>query len=1132
MGHCCFFLVWLCAVHPVQGAASAMRAEGLTCEYAVNPLGVDVPRPRFGWVLASPLRAQWQSAYRILVASSREKLDANQGDKWDSGKVVSQRSFNIPYAGGPLDSGERCWWKVMAWDSAGKPTDWSEPATFEMGLLKPTDWKGEWIGMDAGTSLPFVPGKIGRAVSLDGAGQTIRIPHHARLKPANAITISAWTKPVKVGKAGDPGGGWQEIYRKEDGEARHLLATGHTGRVRGLWVGLGIGGRYVERGAAVDPATMTDGRWHHATATYDGSTIRIYFDGREVGRFDHRGKLDTRGSAPAYIGSLAGRMEFFQGGIDDVRVYARALSAAEVQALASGQEVEPRGLVGWWKLDGDLRNSVAGPDGEAVDTAALRRAVGRSPLLRKEFTLQRPLRRARAYICGLGWYELYINGRKVGDHVLDPATTNYHKRALYVAYDVTDRLRRGRNAIGVMLGNGWFCEPGRFKYGDSPRVLMQLVLEFADGTATSIETDPTWKAAPGPITRNDLYGGETYDARLEKPGWTNPGYDDSQWANPLAKAPPGGTLQAQLMPPIKVMKTLKPARLTNPKPGIYVYDFGQLFGGWARLRVKGPKGARVTIKYSARIFNDTGLLDKRRHRAGETDVYILKGDPNGETYEPRFTYHPVRYVQVEGYPGTPTLDDLDGRVVHSAVDLSGDFRCSNPLLNKIHRNAVWTLRNELFGIPLDCLHREHWAWTDPATIAGTLYPRKHMPRFWTKWLRDIADAQRPNGAVPDVCPSYPGERSDPAWGGNYPLLVWYLHQYYGDRRILEEHYPGMKRWIDYLTAIARDHIVARGHYGDHMLPGPAPGREEFISSETPRPLVWTGYYYRGAWVASRVAEILGETEDARRYARLAEEIKRAFNARWFDERNERYATGSQTANLFPLALGIVPKGHEERVLRNVVRDILEKRGGHLHTGNTGTTCMVRVLPQMGRADVMYRVATATTYPGWGYMVEQGATTIWEAWGLGQGAESMIMWATIEEFFYGALAGIRAPDYYGPHPMPPGFQRIRIRPCIVGDLTSASGSMRTVRGMVSSRWRKGKNSVTLEVAIPVGSAAEVSVPKAGLRDVAVEETGKMVWKDGAFVAGVAGLKGASESEGYVTFQTGSGTYSFKLTGKAE
>ena len=886
-----------------------------TCEYAIDPLGIDVPQPRFGWVLASEQRGQMQSAYQVLIASSAEKLQADTGDKWDSGKVDSDESVHVPYGGAALSSGEACWWKVRVWDADGAVSRYSEPATFEMGLLQRSDWEGEWIGADA--------------------------------------SISA-------------------------------------------------------------------------------------------------------------------------------------------------------------------------------------------PLLRKEFTIAKELTRARVYISGLGWHELYLNGEKVGDHVLDPATTDYAKQVLYVTHDVTDLLREGANAVGGMLGNGWFSEPEWEAYGDSPRLLVQMTLEYADGDTESLATDGTWKVASGPIVRNDLFGGETYDARLEKPGWAGPGYDDGEWRLALLKAPPGGRMVSQLMPAIKVNQTLKPVKLTNPQPGVFLYDFGQLFGGWARLRVAGERGTQVTIKYSARVFEDSGLIDKRRHEKGnETDTYVLKGDPEGEIYEPRFTYHPVQYVQVEGYPGEPALDSLEGRVVHSAVDLTGDFECSNPLLNQIHRNVVWTFTNGLFGIPLDCLHREHWAWTDPATITGSLYARKHMPLFWTKWLADIVDAQLEDGDIPDVAPAYPtiavmypgfkNYPGDPAWGGSYPPLVWFLYQYFGDRRVLEDHYLPMRQWVDHLTSTAEGHLATQGRLGDHMLPGDAPGQEEFASSETPPPVVWTGYYHRDAAILSQAACVLGESADAEKYALLAERIKEAFNDKWFDAATGTYSTASQTANAFPLALGIVPEEHVGHVLENLVSDVIEKRNGHLRTGNTGTTCLIDVLAGYGYGEVLYRIATQTTYPGWGYMVAQGATTIWESWSLVStvgDSESMIMWATIDEFLYNDLAGIKGPEFYGPRMASPGFREVHIQPYLLGDLQHARASIRTVRGIVSSSWRWTAGGVKLDVTIPANSLAKVSVPKVGPGGATVTEGGGIVWENGRLVRGVAGISGGSESDEYVTFEVGSGSYSFE------
>ncbi len=1121
-----FFVLLLLSVNQVglraQPAGGGITVKELRCEYAGNPLGIDTPQPRFNWLLESNQRAQMQSAYHVLVAGSAEKLRSDIGDKWDSGKAASEKSVNIPYQGRKLSSGEKCYWKVRVWDKYGQASPWSKPAAFEMGLLQESDWQGKWIGRGKPESdLNYITGRFGRAVKLNGTSETVRIEHYPELKPGRQITISAWIKPND-----DFSDRWQEIYRKEDGGARHLLAFGKTGERTGLWLGLGIGGVYTEHCGPVAMGLVKDGKWHLATAVYDGSAMRFYFDGREIAREAVSGPIDTSGSSPAYIGSSQGQTEFFSGGIDDVRIYGRALTTDEIKAIAGGISVGSK-PAGSWKLDGNLKNSVPGNDGEliaAVDPQS-------SPLLRKEFEISKKIKRARIYVSGLGWYELYINGRKVGDHVLDPATADNRKRVLYVTYDVSDMLGRGMNALGVMLGNGWYCEPGKLLYGDSPRLLLQMNIEYADGTSKTIKTDTSWKAAEGPITRNNLWGGETYDARREAKGWKEAGYDDSGWSGAITKSSPGGKMVSQIMPAIKVNQTIRPLKFTNPKPGIYVYDMGQLFGGWARLRVKGSEGTKILLKYSARIFADSGLIDKRRHRGdNETDYYILKGDPKGETYEPRFTYHPVRYVQIEGYPGAPTINDLEGRVVYSAVDMSGDFSCSNPLLNQIHSNVVWTFTNGLFGIPLDCLHREHWAWTDPATITGSLYPRKHMPLFWTKWLDDIKDAQRKDGAVPDVCPTYPGDRSDPAWGGNYPIMVWYLYQYYEDERLLGEHYEGMKRWMEYLTSISENHIVVKGHYGDHMLPGLKPGEEQFISRETPKSLVWTGYYYRGACAVSQIAKILGKVDDARRYGQLAEDVKDAFNRKWLNKDANVYAAGSQTSNFLPLALGIIPEANERGVVQSLVKDIIEKYKVHHHAGNTGTTCMVDSLTEHGYGDLMYKIAAQTSYPGWGYMAAQGATTIWENWGLRNDAESMVMWCTIDEFFYNDLAGIKGPDYYGPGFAAPGFRKIEIKPHVPGDLTFASGSIKTVRGMVSSNWKRTDDSLILEVRIPVGSEAVVSVPRIGLRNIEVTESDKTIWKNGKFIRGAFGITNGTETAEYVTFDIGSGSYRFRLKGQ--
>jgi len=1090
---CCLAVA---SVNKCNGAQGEDARPGLTvaemgCEYAVNPLGIDAAQPRFSWMLESTRRGQMQAAYQVLVASSEADLKENKGDKWDSGRVNSDRSVNVDYRGKALASGEKCYWKVRVWDKQGQPSTWSQPGSFEMGLLEQSDWKGQWIGV-----APVSP-----AVAQQDAAKPARVNVALAAKPSTSFvsgheTLDAINDGFEPAHSGD----------------KHYGAYGNWGRKGTEWV-------QYEWSKPVNFARI-DVYWFS-----DGGGVQLPKASRLL-YWDGNAFVPVKN--PAGLG--------VEGNKYNTTTF-EEITTSKLKLEFDSLETASTGILEFKVYDAG--KSPKFPPIVKVNRAAAlaAAALAPSPLLRKEFAVTKDVRRARVYISGIGWSELYLNGQKVSDRVLDPAATDYDKRVLYVTHDVTGRLKKGPNALGVMLGNGWYCEPGRLQYGDSPRVLLQMQIEYADGSTASVTSDPTWKTIDGPIRRNDFWNGEVYDARLERPGWTLPGYDDSKWAVAAVKPSPGGVVQSQLMPAIKVNQTLRPVKLSVPKPGVYVYDLGQIFGGWARLRMRGPAGTTVTIKYSSHLLHDSGLIDQSRyHSGGATDHYTLKGDGE-ETYEPRFTYHPVRYVQIEGHPGKLAIDDLQGRVTYSDVDLSGRFDCSSPVLNRIHQNVRWTLTNGLFGMPLDCLYREHWAWTDPATITGSLYPRQHMPLFWTKWLEDIAHAQQPDGNVPAICPSYESRpHFDPAWGGNYPMLVWYLYQYLDDERMLRRHYTGMKRCVDYHTSIAEDGIITRGRYGDHMLPGKFPGDEQFISRETPPPLVWTGYYYRGALVVSQAARLLGKTEDAKRYAELADQIKEAFNRKWLNRETHQYATGSQTANLLPLALQIVPQDQRAGVLENIVNSIATEYDGHLHTGNTGTTCMIDTLAAEGHGNLMYRVATTKTYPGWGYMVDQGATTIWETWaghlrsGGYSGAESMIMWATIDEFLYNDLAGIRGPEYYGPGQMAPGFRQIEIRPYVVGDLTHARASVRTVQGVIASGWKKDGNALTLDVTIPAGAGANVSVPTMGLKSVAVAEGGKTVWKDGAYVAGVVGISGASQSADYVAFDVGSGSYSFRLTGQ--
>jgi alpha-L-rhamnosidase len=725
--------------------------------------------------------------------------------------------------------------------------------------------------------------------------------------------------------------------------------------------------------------------------------------------------------------------------------------------------------------------------------------------LRREFRLAGQPARAYAYISGLGYYELRINGRKVGNHVLDPGWTTYDKRVLYSTYDVTPYLRAGDNAVGVMLGHGW--------YG-SRAVLLQMNIELEGGSRAEVVSDATWKVHPGPIVSDSIYHGETYDARLETPGWDQPGFDEAGWKAASLADPPKGVLSAQMMPPIRVVDTIVPLRVTNPRPGMWVYDMGQNFSGWVRLKVRGPRGTAVKLRHAELLYEDGTINVENLRRARATDVYILRGDAEAETYEPRFTYHGFRYVELTGYPGTPPPDAVHGRVVHTDVRPTGGFSCSNDVINRIQRLIYWGIKTNLHSVPTDCNQRdERMGWmADAHLYAETAMLNFDMPAFYTNFLRNIRDIQGEDGTVTDTVPHKWGQRpADPAWGSAYPLIAWYMYQYYGDRRILEEHYGGIKAWADFLHSKAEDGIVSYFYYGDWVAVRKTPGN-----------LVSTFYYYWSTDLVARVAELLGRKEEAAVYRKRAQTIAEAFHRKFYNLETRSYANGTQTANLLPLFLDIAPKEVRGAVWSNLVNDIVYENNTHLTTGIIGTKYLMPLLTRMNRSDLAYELASQTTYPSWGYMVENGATTLWELWqnktGPSMNSHNHPMFGSVGQWFYNALAGIHGA---------PGFAQIRIEPQVVRDLRWASGSFETLRGLVACSWRRTEEGLRLEVAIPVGSQAEVYIPKLGMESAEVFESDRLIWDGQSYRPGAAGVTGVRQTERAIICATGSGRFAFAL-----
>jgi alpha-L-rhamnosidase len=761
-----------------------------------------------------------------------------------------------------------------------------------------------------------------------------------------------------------------------------------------------------------------------------------------------------------------------------------------------------------------------------------------APLLRKEFLLSKKIARARACVSGLGYYELRLNGQRVGDQVLDPGWTSYSKRVFYSIYDVTALVRKGRNAAGLMLGNGWFNPLplafwGHLKLGGAlltgePRAIVQLLIQFTDGTTQIVASDESWRAGDGPILRNSVYLGEVYDARREQPGWDTAGFDDSHWeAAALAGAPELGPLRAQDAPPIRVTRTLKAVKLTEPKPGVFIFDFGRNFAGWARLRVRGPAGARVRLRSGELLYAD-GSLNGMTAVAGQIkgggsqdrsegsgpprtafqlDEYVLKGQGT-EIFTPRFTFHGFRYLEVTGYPGRPDLEALEGLALNADVPAAGSFECSDELFNRIQTMVRWTELANLFSVQSDCPHREKFGYGGDLVASSEMAMLNFdMDRFYAKVTQDFVDASRANGGFTETAPFVGisdeslGEGAGPVdWGLAQPWLLWQLRQYYGDERPMRQQFHATQRWIRFLQSKAADNLLDNG-ISDHESLAPKP-----------RALTGTASYYCNVKLFAQMAQALGRQAEADAAARLASEIKAAFNRRFLQPGVGRYDTGTQACQAVALYMGLAPPGDEERALNLLVNDIMETHQGHLTTGIFGTKYMLNALTDLGRADVAWEMVHQRTFPGWGYMLENGATTLWEHWALSDNTYSQDhpMFGSVGEWFYNALAGIR------PAPDAVGFDRLIIRPQPVGDLKWVKASYDSVRGRIVSNWSREAGQFQLAVRIPVGASATVFLPARDAEQI--KESGQPVQR-------APGIRLARMEQGRAVLDIGSGEYHF-------
>lgn len=867
------------------------------CNHLVNPIGIHIHPPLLSWSLLSEERDQSQAAYHILVATTPEKLNNEDSDVWNSGKVVSSQSVNVPYKGEKLRSGQRYHWKVRVWDKSGNVSAFSEPAFWETGLLQ-DEWTAAWITADSKESAPY---------------------------------------------------------------------------------------------------------------------------------------------------------------------------------------------------------------------------------FRRKFRVTDSVKRARLYISGLGYYEAHLNGERIGDAELDPAITRYDKRRLYSTYDVTELIRAGsENAIGVILGNGWYNQLSKTAWDfdqapwtDSPALLTQLVIDYDNGESLIIKTDTTWRTSRGPIVFNDIHNGEHYDARLEMPGWNTASFDDAAWEGASIASPFTGKLVPQVMPPVRVTRVLKPVNIIR-RGNVLLYDFGQNMSGRIRLTVKGTAGAQLMIRHGERVHSDSTLDIRelsRFIRTGEvqTERYTLRGDPKGETWSPRFTYHGFQFAEIILPRPDVTVTNVVAEVVHTDFETAGTFVTSDTLINRIHENFKWSFLSNFHGYPTDCPHREKIGWTGDAhlVVNGALQNFDAVTAY-KKWLNDFVDEQQSSGQLPGIIPSSgwgytlgTGEHAargyGPQWEGAYLIIAWALYRHTGDTSIISRHYGNMKRYVDYLSSHAKGGLTGFG-IDDHKQ----------LRPETDGAYLSACFYYHTVRLITSMAGVVQNNNDQRRYAKSGDRIRRDFNAKYYDRSTGKYGGGSQGEMAVAFYVDLVPPGNYGKAL-GALRRSVENNNKRFQTGVVGTSCMIHTLMKEGYDDLLFRMIRHTDFPGWGYWIKLGATTLWQNWD-GSQSRNHVMFGSVVDYFYEGLAGLR------PDAAKPGFKRFVVRPSLNNTVNEVKLSRLTEYGTIGIHWTREGSRMMLKLEVPVNTTAQVHFP---VNNVAAVREGNKTLQS------VGGVKNINRKDNNVVAEIGSGSYFFEV-----
>ncbi|MFD5074100.1 family 78 glycoside hydrolase catalytic domain [Streptomyces sp. NPDC058371] len=1015
---------------PGDTRPGSLRVGRTTVEYAETLFGTEVEHPRLTWELAADGQGARQSAYRVRVALTEKELGRGRGLVWDSGRVASDRTVGIAYAGPALKARTRYHWQVRVWDGTGRASGWSAPRWWETTLPKDA-WRGFWIGAAAATAPPG----FGGAAWVWSPGST----------PGSAPTGPRWFRGALTLPAG-------AAVRKAT-----LVATADDDFT------LYVGGRQV-----LHQPERTDA-WRTGQLADVTEQARGAADGRIV-----LAALATNRGAPASVnpGGLLVRLivETTTGGTVELR------TGDGWRCVGNEQQgwQQPEFDDGGWPAAAVLAPYGQGPWGDGVTVAAPEQPA---PLLRRAFTVPKDVARARLYISGLAYYDAELNGVRVGRQVLDPGFTDYDETVLYAVHDVTDRIRKGANAIGVTLGRGFFgmTTPNvwnwhRPPWHDEPRLLAQLEVDHPDGSRTTVATDGQWRITEGPTRSNPLYAGESYDARNAPAGWTRPGFDDGDWQEARQRTAPKGTLRAQGHDPIEIVETVRPVAVDELSPGVHVVDMGRTMAGWSRLTVRAPAGTTVRLVHGEKLKADGSVHAETGHVPGrfQTDEYVCAGGGADEVWEPAFSYKGFRYVQVSGLPAKPEPAQVLGRVVHTRVEPTGSFACSEPFYEQLERAMRRTVLNNLHGIPTDTPMYEKNGWTGDAQLGAPVMTYAFgVHRFLTKWLGDLKDSQNPDGQLPVIVPSggwgYGDLGPSPEWTTVYPFLLREMYRVYGDERLARDHWTPLIRYLDWEIARLKDGLAVTA-LGDYLAPGYGGNPPEDTR------LTATAYLHRALTGTAELADLLDDHAVGTRCRQVASALKEAFNAAFLGPEGH-YRTAKdpgyrQTNNCVPLAFGLVPPGARASVVDSLLADI-EERGDHLNTGALGTSVLLRELSAQGHPEVAHAIATQRSSPSWGYWFDHGADTMWEMWPLDSRSRDHYFQGTVVQWLYENVAGLRPGDA--------GYRTFTVRPDARTGVDWARTSVHTVRGEAAVAWSVVDSALRLSVRVPVGATAEVHVP---------------------------------------------------------